>query len=290
MSVLVGPDTRLLVQGLGRDGSFQASRCREYGTNMVAAVHPGRGGMKFEDAVPIFESAAEAVDQTGADVGVIFVPAPFAADAIIEQVDAGLGLIIAITERIPVLDMVKVLAYMKDKDARLIGPNCPGLIQPATRTKIGIIPATIVREGRIGVVSRSGTLTYEAIAQLSQYGMGESTCVGIGGDPLHGTTFTDVLGMFEEDPDTDAIVLIGEIGGTREQKAAEYIRQHVTKPVVAAIVGQTAPPGKRMGHAGAIITGKAALASEKIKALTEAGAHVVDSPAYIGRRMRELLG
>ena len=290
MSVLVGSGTRLLVQGLGRDGSFQASRCREYGTNMVAAVHPGRGGQKFEDAVPIFESAAEAVEETGADVGVIFVPAPFAADAIIEQVDAGIGLIVAITERIPVLDMVKVLAYMKGKDTRLIGPNCPGLIQPSTRTKIGIIPATIVREGRIGVVSRSGTLTYEAIAQLSQYGMGESTCVGIGGDPLHGTTFTDVLGMFEEDPDTDAIVLIGEIGGTREQKAAEYIRRHVTKPVVAAIVGQTAPPGKRMGHAGAIITGKAALASEKIQALSEAGAHVVDSPAYIGRRMRDLLG
>ena len=198
MSVLVGPDTRLLVQGLGRDGSFQSSRCREYGTNMVAAVHPGRGGQKFEDAVPIYESAAEAVDNTGANVGVIFVPAPFAADAIIEQIDAGLGLIIAITERIPVLDMVKVLAYMKDKDTRLIGPNCPGLIQPATRTKIGIIPASIVREGRIGVVSRSGTLTYEAIAQLSQFGMGESTCVGIGGDPLHGTTFTDVLGMFQE--------------------------------------------------------------------------------------------
>ena len=223
-------------------------------------------------------------------MGVIFVPAPFAADAIIEQVDAGLGLIIAITERIPVLDMVKVLAYMKGKETRLIGPNCPGLIQPATRTKIGIIPASIVREGRIGVVSRSGTLTYEAIAQLSQYGMGESTCVGIGGDPLHGTTFTDVLGMFQEDPDTDAIVLIGEIGGTREQKAAEYIRLHVTKPVVAAIVGQTAPPGKRMGHAGAIITGKAALASEKIQALSDAGAHVVNSPAYIGRRMRDLLG
>ena len=290
MSVLVGPETRLLVQGLGRDGSFQSSKCREYGTNMVAAVHPGRGGQKFEDAVPIYESAAEAVDETGANVGMIFVPAPFAADAIIEQIDAGLGLIVAITERIPVLDMVKVLAYMKGKDTRLIGPNCPGLIQPATRTKIGIIPASIVREGRIGVVSRSGTLTYEAIAQLSQFGMGESTCVGIGGDPLHGTTFTDVLGMFQEDPDTDAIVLIGEIGGTREQKAAEFIRQHVTKPVVAAIVGQTAPPGKRMGHAGAIITGKAALASEKIQALSNAGAHVVDSPAYIGRRMRDLLG
>ncbi len=290
MSVLVGPDTRLLVQGLGRDGSFQSSRAREYGVNMVAGVHPGRGGQKFENAVPIFESASEAVDRTGANVGVIFVPAPFAADAIIEQVDAGLDLIVTITEHVPVLDMVKVLAYLEGKKTRLIGPNCPGIIQPSSRVKVGIIPANIVQEGRIGVVSRSGTLTYEAIAQLSQYGMGESTCVGIGGDPLHGTTFTDVLEMFENDPDTDAIVLIGEIGGTREQSAAEFIKTGVTKPVVAAIVGQTAPPGKRMGHAGAIVTGKAALASEKIDALRNAGAHVVNSPAYIGRQMRDLIG
>ncbi len=290
MSILVGPDTRLLVQGLGRDGSFQSSRAREYGVNMVSAVHPGRGGQKFEDAVPIFESVSEAVDETGANAGVVFVPAPFAADAIIEQVDAGIELIVAITERIPVLDMVKILAYMDGKKSRLIGPNCPGIIQPASRVKIGIIPAAIVQEGRIGVVSRSGTLTYEAIAQLSQYGMGESTCVGIGGDPIHGTTFTDVLTMFEDDPDTDAIVLIGEIGGAREQIAAQFIKSSVTKPVVACIVGQTAPAGKRMGHAGAIITGKAALAEEKMATLREAGAHVVESPANIGRKMREIIG
>ncbi len=290
MPVLVGKDTRLLVQGLGRDGSFQASRARAYGTNMVAGVHPGRGGSKFEDAVPIFTSVAEAVEETGANVGLIFVPAPFALDAIVEQVDAGLPLIVCITEGVPVQDMVKVLAYMKDKNSRLIGPNCPGVLQPATKAKVGIIPGSIVQEGRVGVVSRSGTLTYEAIAQLGQFGLGESTCVGIGGDPLHGTTFTDVLGMFQEDPDTDAIVMIGEIGGTREQNAAEFIKKHVTKPVVATIAGQTAPPGKRMGHAGAIVTGKAALASEKTRVLSEAGVHVVDSPAYIGQKMKEVLG
>lgn len=290
MTVLVGKDTRLLVQGLGRDGAFQASRARAYGTNMVAAVHPGRDGQKFEDSVPYFSSVAQAVRETGANVGVIYVPAPAAADAITEQVDAGLALIVCITEGVPVLDMMKVLAYMKGKKSRLIGPNCPGVIQPATKVKVGIIPGNIVTPGRIGIVSRSGTLTYEAVAQLSTHGLGESTCVGIGGDPLHGTTFTDVLGMFQDDPDTDAIVMIGEIGGTREQRAAEFIKTRVRKPVVAAIVGQTAPAGKRMGHAGAIITGSAALASEKVKALQAAGVHVVDSPAYIGKKMREVLG
>ncbi len=290
MTVLVGKDTRLLVQGLGRDGAFQASRARAYGTNMVAAVHPGRDGQKFEDSVPYFSSVAQAVRETGANVGVIYVPAPAAADAITEQVDAGLALIVCITEGVPVLDMMKVLAYMKGKKSRLIGPNCPGVIQPATKVKVGIIPGNIVTPGRIGIVSRSGTLTYEAVAQLSTHGLGESTCVGIGGDPLHGTTFTDVLGMFQDDPDTDVIVMIGEIGGTREQRAAEFIKTRVRKPVVAAIVGQTAPAGKRMGHAGAIITGSAALASEKVKALQAAGVHVVDSPAYIGKKMREVLG
>ncbi|MEK9675472.1 MAG: succinate--CoA ligase subunit alpha [Chloroflexota bacterium] len=289
MAVLVGPETRLLVQGLGRDGSFQATRAREYGTNMVAAVHPNRDGQKFEDEVPYFSTVAKAVEETGANTGVIFVPAPFAMDAIIEEVDAGIELVVCITEGVPVLDMAKVMAYIKDKPTRLIGANCPGVLSPASKAKVGIIPGNIVQPGNIGVVSRSGTLTYEAIAQLVQHGMGQSTCVGIGGDPIHGTTFTDVLELFQADDETEAIVLIGEIGGIREQLAADYIKEHVTKPVVATIAGQSAPPGKRMGHAGAIITGKAALASEKNKALSEAGVHVVDSPALIGAKMKEIL-
>jgi len=290
MAILVGPETRLLIQGLGRDGSFQASRTREYGTNMVAAVHPGRDGEKFEDEVPYFSTVAKAVEDTGANTGVIFVPAPFAMDAIIEQVDARLELVVCITEGVPVLDMVKVMAYIKDRPTRLIGSNCPGVLSPASKAKVGIVPGNIVRPGNIGVVSRSGTLTYEAIAQLVQYGLGQSTCVGIGGDPVHGTTFTDVLELFQADDETEAIVLIGEIGGVREQLAAEYIRENVTKPVVAAIAGQSAPAGKRMGHAGAIITGRAALASEKSRALSEAGVHVVDSPTHIGARMKEVIG
>lgn len=290
MAILVGPETRLLIQGLGRDGSFQASRTREYGTNMVAAVHPGRDGQKFEDEVPYFSTVAKAVEDTGANTGVIFVPAPFAMDAIIEQVDAGLELVVCITEGVPVLDMVKVMAYIKDRPTRLIGSNCPGVLTPASKAKVGIVPGNIVRPGNIGVVSRSGTLTYEAIAQLVQYGLGQSTCVGIGGDPVHGTTFTDVLELFQADDETEAIVLIGEIGGVREQLAAEYIKENVTKPVVAAIAGQSAPAGKRMGHAGAIITGRAALASEKSRALSEAGVHVVDSPTHIGARMKEVVG
>jgi|TARA_B100000809_G_C15126032_1_gene526249 succinyl-CoA synthetase alpha subunit len=290
MAILVGPETRLLIQGLGRDGSFQASRTREYGTNMVAAVHPGRDGQKFEDEVPYFSTVAKAVEDTGANTGVIFVPAPFAMDAIIEQVDAGLELVVCITEGVPVLDMVKVMAYIKDRPTRLIGSNCPGVLTPASKAKVGIVPGNIVRPGNIGVVSRSGTLTYEAIAQLVQYGLGQSTCVGIGGDPVHGTTFTDALELFQADDETEAIVLIGEIGGVREQLAAEYIKENVTKPVVAAIAGQSAPAGKRMGHAGAIITGRAALASEKSRALSEAGVHVVDSPTHIGARMKEVVG
>ena len=290
MAILVGPETRLLIQGLGRDGSFQASRTREYGTNMVAAVHPGRDGQKFEDEVPYFSTVAKAVEDTGANTGVIFVPAPFAMDAIIEQVDAGLELVVCITEGVPVLDMVKVMAYIKDRPTRLIGSNCPGVLSPASKAKVGIVPGNIVRPGNIGVVSRSGTLTYEAIAQLVQYGLGQSTCVGIGGDPVHGTTFTDALELFQADDETEAIVLIGEIGGVREQLAAEYIKENVTKPVVAVIAGQSAPAGKRMGHAGAIITGRAALASEKSRALSEAGVHVVDSPTHIGARMKEVVG
>ena len=290
MAILVGPETRLLIQGLGRDGSFQASRTRKYGTNMVAAVHPGRDGQKFEDEVPYFSTVAKAVEDTGANTGVIFVPAPFAMDAIIEQVDAGLELVVCITEGVPVLDMVKVMAYIKDRPTRLIGSNCPGVLTPASKAKVGIVPGNIVRPGNIGVVSRSGTLTYEAIAQLVQYGLGQSTCVGIGGDPVHGTTFTDALELFQADDETEAIVLIGEIGGVREQLAAEYIKENVTKPVVAVIAGQSAPAGKRMGHAGAIITGRAALASEKSRALSEAGVHVVDSPTHIGARMKEVIG
>ena len=290
MSILVGGDTRLLVQGLGRDGSFQASLCRAYGTNVVAGVDPGKASTMFEEGIPAFNSVDAAVRETGANAGLLFVPAPFAADAIVEQVDAGLPLIVCVTEGIPVQDMANVLAYMQGKPSRLIGPNSPGILVPSERVKIGIIPGGIVQPGRVGVVSRSGTLTYEAIVQLTERGLGQSACVGLGGDPLHGTTFTDVLAMFQDDPGTDAVVMIGEIGGTREQQAAEFIRRHVTKPVVASIVGQTAPPRKRMGHAGASITGRADLASEKMRALTGAGAHVVDSPADIGARTAEVLG
>ena len=290
MSILVGDDTRLLVQGLGRDGSFQASLCRAYGTNMVAGVHPGRGGTMFEDEVPVFDSVDAAVRETGANVGLLFVPAPFAADAIVEQVDAALPLVVCITEGVPVQDMVKVLAYMQGRPTRLLGPNSPGILVPSLRVKIGIIPGSIVQPGRVGIVSRSGTLTYEAIVQLTERGIGQSACVGLGGDPLHGTTFTDVLAMFQDDPGTDAVVMIGEIGGTREQQAAEFIARSMTKPVVASIVGQTAPPGRRMGHAGAIITGRAARASEKMRALRDAGVRVVDSPADIGARTAEVLG
>jgi succinyl-CoA synthetase alpha subunit len=288
MSVLVDRNTRLLIQGLGREGSFHAGRCRAFGTNMVAGVHPGRGGTRFEDAVPVFESVKEAVDATGPNVSILFVPAPAAPDAIVEQVDAGVPLVICISEGIPVLDMVKVKAYMQGKESRLLGPNCPGVISPGARAKVGIMPGDIHSPGNVGVVSRSGTLTYEAVMQLTSLGIGQSTCVGIGGDPVNGTSFVDVLKMFEHDPETRAVVMIGEIGGTREQEAAEFVRT-MKKPVVATIVGQSAPPGKRMGHAGAIITGKAAQASEKIAALKVAGATIADTPAEIGEVTRAVL-
>jgi succinyl-CoA synthetase alpha subunit len=255
---------------------------------MVAGVHPGRGGTKFEDAVPVFESVREAVDATAPNVAILFVPAPAAPDAIVEQVDAGVPLVICISEGIPVLDMVKVRAYMQGKKSRLLGPNCPGVINPGGRAKVGIMPGDIHRPGNVGVVSRSGTLTYEAVMQLTSLGIGQSTCVGIGGDPVNGTSFVDVLTLFERDTDTSAIVMIGEIGGTREQEAADFIRT-MKKPVVATIVGQSAPPGKRMGHAGAIITGKAAQASEKIAALRAAGATIADTPAEIGEVVKALL-
>ena len=282
MSILLGASNRILIQGLGRDGSFQAQRMLDYGSKITAAVHPKRRG-KFEDVVPYFESVQEAVNETGADTGVIFVPAPAAPDAIVEQADAGVRLIVCITEGIPVQDMVKVKAYLKGSGSLLVGPNCPGIITPKANAKAGIIPQEIVKPGRMGVVSRSGTLTYEAISQLVHLGIGQSTCVGIGGDPIHGLSFTDVLGLFEMDDETDAVVLIGEIGGEREQEAAAFIKEKMTKPVAAAIAGRTAPSGKRMGHAGAVITGRAGLASEKMKALEDAGAFVAESPISIGK-------
>ncbi len=289
MSILVNDDTRLLVQGItGRDGSFHAMRCREYGTNLVAGVTPGKGGTDVE-GVPVYNSVDQAVAETGANVALIFVPAPFAADAILESVDAGVPLVIAITEGIPVLDMVSVGKYLQDKPVKLIGPNCPGAISPGSRAKVGIMPGNIHMPGRVGIVSRSGTLTYEAVAQLTELGIGQSTCVGIGGDPIIGTNFVEILKLFQEDDDTDAIVMIGEIGGSREQEAAEFIKSSVTKPVVSFIGGATAPPGRRMGHAGAIITGESGTAKAKQQALSDAGSAIAYSPAEIGSTMQKVL-
>ena len=291
MSILVDESTRLLVQGItGREGSFHAARCKEYGTNLVAGVTPGRGGQMFEDAVPVFNTVDKAVAQTGANASLIFVPPPFAADAIVESVDAGISVVACITEGIPVMDSVKVVRYIRDKDVTLIGPNCPGIISPGARCKMGIMPGDIHLTGRVGVVSRSGTLTYEAVGQLTGLGIGQSTCIGIGGDPVNGTSFVDVFRRFEDDPDTDAVVMIGEIGGTKEQEAAEFIKHDFTKPVVALIVGRSAPAGKRMGHAGAIITGSSARAEEKAKALAAAGVTIVPAPGEIGRTAQQAFG
>ncbi|MBI67862.1 MAG: succinate--CoA ligase subunit alpha [Chloroflexi bacterium] len=290
MSILVDQNTRLLVQGItGREGSFHAERCMSYGTNLVAGVTPGKGGEKFMDSVPVFNSVQDAVDETGANVALIFVPPPFASDAILEAADAELPLVVCITEGVPVKDSTMVMRYLKDKNTRLLGPNCPGLITPGTGTKIGIMPGNIHMAGKVGVVSRSGTLTYEAVDQLTKLGIGQSTCVGIGGDPVSGTTFLDVLDMFNQDPETEAIVMIGEIGGTKEQEAAAFIKQNIKKPVASLIVGQTAPAGRRMGHAGAVITGKAALASEKMLALKDAGCHVIATPAEIGSTVKAMI-
>lgn len=289
MALFDSDRARLLVQGLGRDGAFQATMMRKFGTNMVAAVHPNRVGQQFEDAVPYFETVRDAVRATDANMGVLFVPAPFAADAIVEQIDGGLKLVVCVTEGMPILDMVKVRAYALQKGCRLIGPNCPGFINPRTKTKVGIIPGEIVQAGRVGIVSRSGTLTYEAIAQLTDNGFGQSTCVGIGGDPVSGTNFVDVLTLFEADGDTDLVVLIGEIGGVREQRAADFIKHKMSKPVVAYIAGASAPAGKRMGHAGAVITGTAGTAKAKMDALKDAGASVVESPDLISAAVRDLL-
>ena len=290
MSILVDENTRVMVQGItGREGSFHATRCMEYGTNVVAGVTPGRGGSVFNDSVPVFDSVEEAVDETGATVSLLFVPAPFAQDAMIEAADAGIELIVCIAEGVPVLDSARVLRYLGGRGSRLLGPNCPGLISPTGKCKVGIMPGHIHESGRVGVVSRSGTLTYEAVSQLSALGLGQSTCVGIGGDPLIGTNFVDVLELFNGDPDTDAVVMIGEIGGSMEQEAAQFIKDNFTKPVVSFIAGATAPPGKRMGHAGAIITGSDATAEAKNAALRDAGAHVVPSPGLIGSVMKEVL-
>ena len=290
MSILVNTETKLLVQGItGKEGSFHASRCIEYGTNVVAGVTPGKGGLMFEDSVPVFDTVEQAVESTGANISLIFVPPPFAADAVLESADAGIPVVVCITEGIPVADTVKVVNYLENKDMTFIGPNCPGLISPGENCKVGIMPGNIHKSGNIGVVSRSGTLTYEAVGQLTSIGIGQSTCVGIGGDPVSGTSFIDVLRMFEADPETEGIVLIGEIGGSREQEAAEFILNEVSKPVAALIVGNSAPEGRRMGHAGAIITGPSARAEQKIQALSLAGATIIPTPADIGSTVRDMM-
>jgi succinyl-CoA synthetase alpha subunit len=289
MAVLLDRNTRLIVQGLtGREGTFHAKAAAAYGTTVVGGVTPGKGGTTHE-GWPVFNNVHDAMRETGANASVIFVPPPFAADAIMEAADAGLPLAVCITEGIPVVDMLKAMTFMNGKGTRLIGPNCPGVIT-AGQAKAGIIPGHICKEGSIGIVSKSGTLTYEAIHQLSKQGMGQTTCIGIGGDPLIGTSFIDALRLFAADSDTEAVIMIGEIGGTAEQEAAAFITQHFTKPVVGFIAGQTAPPGRRMGHAGAIIAGGQGTAAEKMDALDAAGVHVVKSPADMGSKMREVLG
>jgi len=288
MSILVDKNTRLVVQGLtGKEGTFHTKQMVEYGTNVVGGVTPGKGGTTHE-GIPVFNTVAAAVREAGANASVIYVPPPFAADAIMEAADAGIPVVVCITEGIPALDMVKVKEYLRDRGTRLIGPNCPGIISPG-KCKIGIMPGHIHKEGRVGVVSRSGTLTYEAVGQLTSLGLGQSSAIGIGGDPIVGTSHVDALKLFQEDDETDGIVMIGEIGGTAEEEAAAFAKENVTKPI-AFIAGQTAPPGRRMGHAGAIIAGGKGTAAEKMAALSAAGIHVVKSPADIGQAMMDALG
>ncbi|MSP39408.1 MAG: succinate--CoA ligase subunit alpha [Deltaproteobacteria bacterium] len=289
MSILVNKSTRVLTQGItGDTGRFHTKACKEYGTQMVAGVTPGKGGSAYE-GIPVFDTVERAVKETGANATVIYVPPPFAADAILEAADANIPLIICITEGVPVRDMVKVKRYLAGRNSQLLGPNCPGTITPG-QCKIGIMPGRIHKPGTIGVVSRSGTLTYEAVDQLTRLGLGQSTCVGIGGDPVHGFEFLDVLKLFNDDPETEAVVMIGEIGGSAEEEAADWIKANMKKPVAGFIAGQTAPPGKRMGHAGAIISGGKGTAKEKIAAMTQAGIRMASSPATIGRTMQEALG
>ena len=288
MSVLVDKSTRLVVQGItGKEGTFHTKQMVEYGTNVVGGVTPGKGGTTHE-GIPVFNTVADAVKEAGANASVIYVPPSFAADAVMEAADAGIPVVVCITEGIPTLDMVKVREYLRDRPTRLIGPNCPGIISPG-KCKIGIMPGHIHREGNIGVVSRSGTLTYEAVGQLTALGLGQSSAIGIGGDPIVGTTHVDALRLFQDDEETVGIVMIGEIGGSAEEEAAVFAKENVTKPIVAFIAGQTAPPGRRMGHAGSIIAGGKGTAAEKMKALSEAGIHVVKSPADIGQAIKEVL-
>ena len=290
MSILINENTKILVQGItGSEGSFHTEQMIDYGSKVVAGVTPGKGGQKFPDKVPIYNTVADAVTQTGATASIIFVPPPFASDAILEAASAGIEVIVCITEGIPALDMLNVYKYVNSLGAHLIGPNCPGVISPE-RSKMGIIPGFIHKKGNVGVISRSGTLTYEAVGQLTGRGIGQSTCIGIGGDPIIGTRFIDALKLFKDDPQTDIVVMIGEIGGTAEEEAASWIKENFNKPVVSFIAGQTAPPGRRMGHAGAIISGGKGTASEKMKSLSEAGIHVCKSPADIGKTVESVLG
>lgn len=290
MTILVTEKTKVIVQGItGGAGAFHTRQMIDAGTRIAAGVTPGKGGQKFDDSIPIFDTVAAARDKTGADASVIFVPAPFAADSIMEAAAAGIELIVCITEGIPTIDMIEARAFVERAGAKLIGPNCPGLIAPPVKQKLGITPHRVTRPGRIGVISRSGTLTYEAIAQLADLGLGHSTCIGIGGDPVGGMDFVDLLALFEQDPDTDGVVMIGEIGGTAEEQAARFIADNVKKPVAAFIAGRTAPPGKRMGHAGAIIAGGKGTAAEKVAALEQAGVAVSPTPAEIGKTLASLL-
>ena len=289
MSILIDKNTRLVVQGItGSEGTFHTRQMIEYGTNVVAGVTPGKGGQKFADKVPVYNTVAEAVAKQGANAAVIFVPPAFAADAIIESASAGIEVVVCIAEGIPTLNMVKVFEYLKHRSTRLVGPNCPGVISPG-KAKVGIMPGFIHKEGSVGVVSRSGTLTYEAVHQLTELGLGQSTCMGIGGDPIIGTNFVDALGLFEQDTETKAVVMIGEIGGSAEEEAALFVKENMTKPVVSFIAGQTAPSGRRMGHAGAIIAGGKGTAAEKMSALRECGVQVCESPAEIGATVAKVL-